>query len=121
MQSSNVLTYFWNLFTSAPQATVPARPDQNLYRMLALGELGIVTETIYPQQCGRVEYRATWWDACCPSNTVIMKGTRVRIIETINITLVVVPLKPTYIRSFSDLESVKPLEELLTPVLNVAS
>jgi membrane protein implicated in regulation of membrane protease activity len=116
MQSSNVLSYFWNWF--APQPEVPVTSDPNLYRALALGEIGVVTETIYPQQCGRVEYRASWWEACCPTNTTIMKGTRVRVIETINITLVVVPLNPpTPPQTLPKLENIQPLE-VLTPSLN---
>jgi membrane protein implicated in regulation of membrane protease activity len=106
MSSSNVLSYFRNRFI--PQSEVPVQADLDFYRSLALGEFGIVTETIYPRRCGRVEYRASWWEGCCPANTVILAGTQVRIIEIINITLMVMPVNPPCMPlTFPNLDSIE--------------
>lgn len=66
-------------------------------------DIGTVSKTIHPQQPGRVEYRATWWNAVCPHDIVLPTGTQVRVIKTINITLVVEPISLNSSTKASDL------------------
>jgi len=53
---------------------------------------GIVSETISPSQCGRVQFQGSWWYAFCEQNVTLMAGEVVRVIGRHNITLLVQPI-----------------------------
>ncbi|NDJ18678.1 NfeD family protein [Myxacorys almedinensis] len=95
MQAPNFLKLLKRLLakkarTSQEYAILNVAISQNYVRQ----DIGTVSETIHPEQGGRVEYRATWWNAVCPHNVVLPPGTRVRVLEMVNITLVVEPILP---------------------------
>jgi membrane protein implicated in regulation of membrane protease activity len=68
-----------------------ARPSTRSV-MAALESIADVTETISPNQRGRVHYQGSWWFAVCLEPIEILPGKRVRVIERDNITLIVEPL-----------------------------
>ncbi|MBW4417678.1 MAG: NfeD family protein [Myxacorys californica WJT36-NPBG1] len=103
MKAPNFLNLFKRFRSKQPQnslefATLSVAVSQ--YRLR--DDIGTVSKTIHPQQPGRVEYRATWWDAVCPHDIVLPAGTQVRVIETINITLVVEPVSLNGLTNASD-------------------
>jgi membrane protein implicated in regulation of membrane protease activity len=57
-----------------------------------IDKLGTVAETIQPGKRGRVSFQATTWFAVCPYDVVLMRNTRVRVIEHHDSTLIVEPV-----------------------------
>jgi membrane protein implicated in regulation of membrane protease activity len=99
MVAPDLMNFFKSFFrrsrTSIEYVTIHVTDFQDLE------DFGIVTATIQPRQLGRVEYRATWWNAVCPQDIVLLPGTRVRVIKMVNITLVVEPLVPVRTMNYS--------------------
>lgn len=56
-----------------------------------LAEIGVVTDTIYPNKSGRIRHRGTWWPALCTQDISIPIGSTVRVIGFENITCIVEP------------------------------
>lgn len=101
MKRSNLLDGLVSFFSRAQVPAAAGAIDLSIFE-----EVGIVTETIHPYQPGRVEYRASWWEAVCLNNVVLLPGTQVQIVDRDNITLVVKPIAPvqvaTLVRSIPD-------------------
>jgi membrane protein implicated in regulation of membrane protease activity len=58
-----------------------------------------VCEKLRPEQFGQVEFRGTWWTALCLDNVVLLPGTRVRVIDRVELILVVEPLATPQVRT----------------------
>ncbi|KAM3113253.1 NfeD family protein [Phormidesmis sp. 146-33] len=103
MKSHPLLNFLRSLFSLRVQRLVKGSSPQSIgvqqpigvQRFNYLEEQGIVTETIYPNQLGRVSYQASWWFAACPHNVVLLPGTPIRVLDRINIILIVEPLAPS--------------------------
>lgn len=89
-----MMNYFTELFAflfpkSTPSVAFASAIES---QVLAIQDVGVVTEIIQPGAIGRVEYRSSWWDAVCLKPMVLPVGTRIRVVEIVNITLVVEPI-----------------------------
>ncbi|MDX2231807.1 MAG: NfeD family protein [Leptolyngbyaceae cyanobacterium bins.349] len=52
----------------------------------------IVSETIRPQESGRIQFQGSWWSAWCEQDVVLTPGKVVQVIGRRNITLLVQPV-----------------------------
>lgn len=97
MKSHPLLNFLRSLFSLRVQRMVNGSSPQpiGVQRFNYLEEQGIVTETLYPNQLGRVNFQASWWFAACPHNVVLLPGTPIRVFDRINIILIVEPLAPS--------------------------
>jgi membrane protein implicated in regulation of membrane protease activity len=57
-----------------------------------LGNVAVVCEVLRPEQYGQVEYRGRFWTALCLEHAIIPIGTRVKVIDRVELVLVVEPL-----------------------------
>lgn len=89
----NVSRFLNQLFFGADgyaAAVLPLNPS--LVKVRYFAKEATVTQSIKPDQTGRVYFEGTWWPACCDRPTTLTEGTVVRVIERRNITLVVEPI-----------------------------
>lgn len=86
------MNYFPEWFALLFLKSTPASMSAIESQVLAIQDGGVVTEAIHPGAIGRVEYRSTWWNAVCLKPVVLPVGTRIRVVNIVNITLVVEPI-----------------------------
>jgi len=72
-------------------ADPPEPPDpQIMKKVQELQNLATVSYRIQPGQIGQVKYRGSYWSACClDEDLVLLPGAQVRVIERVELTLVV--------------------------------
>lgn len=69
------------------------QPDPEIEaKVLELENVGIVCAKISPGQTGQIEYRGSWWSAVCLNDLVLLPKTRVKVIDRVNLILVVEPI-----------------------------
>jgi membrane protein implicated in regulation of membrane protease activity len=52
----------------------------------------VIVDPIHPQQAGSVKFMGTWWRARCRQSMGLATGTRVRVVDRENLTLIVEPI-----------------------------
>jgi membrane protein implicated in regulation of membrane protease activity len=63
------------------------------------GQIAKVCERLRPGQSGQVEFRGSWWTALCLDNVVLLPGASVRVIDRVELTLVVEPLATAQVQA----------------------
>ena len=73
---------------------VPASRSENSHSAIDRDYCGqaIVSETIYPEHLGRIQFQGSWWSAWCEQDVVLTPGKVVQVIGRRNITLLVQPV-----------------------------
>lgn len=68
-------------------------PDPEIAKQVFdLNEIAVVCYKIRPRNVGQVEYRGRPWSAVCLEDLVLLPGTQVRVIDRVELKLVVRPL-----------------------------
>lgn len=91
MTESNPIKILYSLFfeeSAGSNATVLA----SSYVSQRAEERAIVSDTIRPDQNGRVRFQGSWWPARCEQNIILLPGQIVHVIGRQNITLLVTPV-----------------------------
>ncbi|GAP99230.1 NfeD family protein [Leptolyngbya sp. NIES-2104] len=57
-----------------------------------LQEIAVVCHKLRPRQFGQVEYRGRYWSATCLEDLVLLPGTRVKVVDRVELILVVTPI-----------------------------
>jgi membrane protein implicated in regulation of membrane protease activity len=79
------------LRSSAPVAPLIQQPTIDS-PVPPVGKWAIVTQTIRPQERGRVQFAGSDWFGACHSPVLLLPGTPVRVTSISNITLIVEPI-----------------------------
>ena len=97
MTISNLLNSLRSLFffneDTTDSAVQQINPDLQSVQQLATTDYGILDTDIYPKQYGFVRYEASRWRAQNHTNFLIKRGTLVKILGRIGLTLIVEPLE----------------------------
>lgn len=89
---------FFKSFLSIANAYHKPDPEiaASVYQLKRIAE---VCETLRPGQLGQVEYGGTYWTALCLENVVLLPKARVRVVDRVELTLVVEPLVNPQVRA----------------------
>lgn len=89
---------FWKSFFSIADAY--HQPDFEIAEKVhELGQIAQVCEKLRPGQLGQVEFRGSWWTALCLDNVVLLPGASVRVVDRVELILVVEPLATPQVRA----------------------
>jgi membrane protein implicated in regulation of membrane protease activity len=68
-------------------------PDpETAIKVFDLHEIAVVCYKLRPQQFGQVEYRGRYWSATCLGDLVLLPGTHVKVVDRVELILVVEPI-----------------------------
>ncbi|MGG6268297.1 NfeD family protein [Leptolyngbya sp. AN03gr2] len=75
-------------------------PDPEIAKQVFdLYEIAVVCYRISPRNVGQVEYQGRHWSAVCLEDLVLLPGTQVKVIDRVELNLVVRPLMISQARS----------------------
>ncbi|MCU0549152.1 MAG: NfeD family protein [Leptolyngbya sp. Prado105] len=78
----------------------PESPSEYRTKVLEVGRIAVVCELLRPGQFGQVEVGGTWWTAYCLQELELPVGAKVKVIDRVDLTLVVEPVASPQVIQF---------------------